>query len=344
MDAAARRQARRNRLNDRKKALTAESSARWANAIIAGNDGQHRLAGDAQHRHITELQAAIATIEKRLAQPTGDTLTADERTARRKTRMPKGYPTQAERFAKLRRLQRLRAELARVTADWEHGRVRVVEGGKRLAKRRHYLEAANMTPPEWREVWECARYRIEAMGSGEEPFGNLTITVTPNGVVSLRLPKPLEHLANAPRGRYVLSARAVFAYRAGEWRVRITAGKPMSYRIGRKPGRDGRYLTAAWAATPETIGLRPETPDSGVPAHGPAVGVDLNDGTSHYDTSMSMAIRSADRNVSALTLWVRQDAGMPRSGMRSRGSSTSVPRIASIPSPCKTSTSPTPAL
>jgi hypothetical protein len=28
----------------RKKVLTAESSARWANAIIAGNDGQYRLA------------------------------------------------------------------------------------------------------------------------------------------------------------------------------------------------------------------------------------------------------------------------------------------------------------
>jgi hypothetical protein len=43
-DDAAKRQLRRDRLNTRKKALTAESSARWANAIIAGNDGQYRLA------------------------------------------------------------------------------------------------------------------------------------------------------------------------------------------------------------------------------------------------------------------------------------------------------------
>jgi hypothetical protein len=70
---ATKRQARRDRLNARKKALTAESSARWANAIIAGNDAQYRLGRDVKHRHIVGLQAAIATIEKRMAQPTGDT-------------------------------------------------------------------------------------------------------------------------------------------------------------------------------------------------------------------------------------------------------------------------------
>jgi hypothetical protein len=57
-----RRQVRRERLNARKKALTAQSSARWANAIIAGNDDQYRLARDAQFRHLMGLKAAIATI------------------------------------------------------------------------------------------------------------------------------------------------------------------------------------------------------------------------------------------------------------------------------------------
>ncbi len=61
-------------------------SARWANAIIAANDDQYRLARDAQYRHIVGLRAAIATIEKRLAAPTTDTLTVSERKARRKTR------------------------------------------------------------------------------------------------------------------------------------------------------------------------------------------------------------------------------------------------------------------
>jgi hypothetical protein len=279
LDGEAKRQARRGRLNTRKKALTAQSSARWANAIIAGNDAQYRLARDAQQRHIIGLRAAISTIEKRLAAPTGDTLSPQQCRARRKAKLAKGYATQAERFAKQRRLQVLRAELNRVSADWDHHRVRVTEGGKRLAKTRHHLPAANLTESGWREQWDCARDRIEAKGSGDEPFGNLTITVTPAGQVSVRLPKPLGYLANAPHGRYLLSGTAVFAYRAEEWRARITGGKSMSYAITRRPGRGGRYLTAAWACTPTTSDLAgAESPDGDARAEGPVVGVDLNDG------------------------------------------------------------------
>ena len=66
---------------------------------------------------------------------------------------------------------------------------------------------------EWRERWEAARWRIESIGTGSERFGNLTITVTPDGEVSLRLPRPLEHIANTKRGRYILSGTANFPYR-----------------------------------------------------------------------------------------------------------------------------------
>ena len=276
MDETAKRRARRDRRNIRKKTLTAESSARWANAIIAGNDDQYRLARDAQRRHIIALRAAIAIIEKRLSQPTADTLTPEQHRARRKAKLPKGYPTQAERFQKQRRLQRLRAELGRVSADWDKRRVHVVEGGKRMARTRHNLDAVELTPSAWRERWDCSRDRIEANGSGDEPFGNLTITVTPDGEVSLRLPKPLEHLSNATHGRYVLTDKAVFSYRADEWRERITSGQSMSYAIARRPGRAGRYLTAAWALTPQPIDA--QRPDCDVRACGPVVGVDLNDG------------------------------------------------------------------
>jgi IS605 OrfB family transposase len=279
MDDEAKRQARRDRLNTRKKALTAESSARWANAIIAGNDAQYRLARDAQHRHIIGLRAAIATIEKRLARPTGDTLTPGQRKERKKAKLPKGYATQAERFQKQRRLQRLRATLGRVSADRDNHRVRVTDGGKRLAKTRHNLDAAELTLDGWREEWDCARDRIEAKGSGDEPFGNLTITITPAGEVSLRLPKPLEHLANAAHGRYILSGRAVFSHRGDEWRARITGGQSVAYAITRRPGRGGRYLTAAWTCPPPTsdITCAPSRNDD-APADGPLVGVDLNEG------------------------------------------------------------------
>jgi IS605 OrfB family transposase len=270
---------RRDRLNARKTALTAESSARWANAIIAGNNNRYRLARDAQCRHIAGLRAAIATIEKRLDQPTGDTVTAEQRRERRQAKCPKGYATQAERYSKQQRLQRLRAELARVSADWDNNRVHITEGGKRLAKVRRNLGAANLTLLEWREKWDCARGRIEAVGSRDEPFGNLTITVTPDGKVSLRLPKPLEHLANAPHGRYELAGRAVFSYRADVWRARITCGKSVYYAITRRPGRAGRYLTAAWACAETTSDvLCAQTVGDDIFAEGPVVGVDLNEG------------------------------------------------------------------
>ena len=276
LGADARRRVRRERLNTRKGRLTAQSSARWANAIIGANDDQYRLSRDAQYRHIIGLRAAIATIEKRLAQPTGDTLTAGERNARRGR--VKGYPTQAERFHKQRRLQHLRADLARAEADRDALRVRVTDGTKRLAKARHNLDAAGLTEEGWRENWDCARYRIQATGSGDEPFGNLTLIVTPDGQVSVRLPKPLEHLANAKHGRYVLSGTATFSHRADEWLARITGGQSVSYTITRKPGRAGRYLTAAWATPAGPDCAAAGAADADVVAAGPVVAVDLNDG------------------------------------------------------------------
>lgn len=117
LDEDAKHQVRRDRLNARKKALTAQSSARWASAVIVGNADQYRLARDAQYRHMIGLRAAIATLGKRLAAPTADTLTVAQRKARRAAKSTKGYATQSERFAKQQRLQHLRGELARVQAD-----------------------------------------------------------------------------------------------------------------------------------------------------------------------------------------------------------------------------------
>ena len=311
LDADARRQARRGRLNTRKAALTAQSSARWANAIIAANDDQYRLARDAQYRHIVGLRAAIATIEKRLAAPTADTFTVEDRKARRKTKAPRGYCTRAERFEKQRRRQHLRAELARVEAERAQNRVRVVEGGARLAKTRHHLDTAGLTPAQWRDEWDAARYRITANGSGDEPFGNLTITVTPDGQVSIRMPKPLEHLANAKRGRYVLSGVAVFAHRGHEWAARITSAKSVCYTITRRPGRAGRYLSASWATPALPCGAgRVEGCAAGDDpyAGGPVVGVDLNDG--------HLALRRLDAHGNPVGAATRIDIDLSGSSAR----------------------------
>ena len=301
--------ARRDRRNIRKKQLTTNSSARWANAIISANDAQYGSARDAQRRHIIGLQAAIGTIEKRLAQPTADILTSEERRTRGKAKLAKGYATQAERFEKQRRLQRLRAQLHRVCADWDEKRVHVVEGGKRLAKTRHHLDGASLTLAGWRDNWGCARYRIEALGSRDEPFGNLTLTVTPRGQVSLRPPKPLEHLANAPHGRYVLSDTAVFPYRAEEWRARMTGGQPVSYTISRKPGRAGRYLTAEWSCPPTTVdAVGSPSPQREVRACGAVVGVDLNEG--------HLAVRRIDEHGNPVGRPIRIDIDLTGSSAR----------------------------
>jgi hypothetical protein len=261
-----------------KRGLTARTSSRWANAIIIANDAQYRRSRDAQDRHIADLHAAITVIEKRLAQPTADTLTNQEWAAQKRRRLPKGYPSQAERFQKQRRLQSLRAELGRVTADRESGHVRVTEGGRLLARARHGLQSVGISAAQWRESWKTSRWRIEAIGTRYEPYGNLTITIAPGGQVSIRLPRPLEHLANAKRGRYALSGTARFAYRGEEWLARITGGKPMTYIITRRPERTGVYLTAAWATTSQTADPCLEAPKPGARAAGPVVGVDLNDG------------------------------------------------------------------
>jgi hypothetical protein len=310
LDADQRRTVRRGRLNARKKGLTAQSSARWANAIIAANDDQYRLARDAQYRHIVELQAAIATIDRRLAAPTTDMLTVSKRKARRKTKVVKGYATQAERFVKQRRVQHLRAELARVQADRDKHRVRVVEGGKRLARTRHHLAQAGLTDAQWRDKWAAARYRITANGSPDEPFGNLTITVNSDGRVCIRLPKPLEHLANTARGRYVLSGAAVFAHRSHEWATRITGGKSVSYTVTRKPGRAGVYLSASWAipSVPYWVGRQDCDAGADVFAAGSVVGVDLNDG--------HIAVRRLDEHGNPVGAAVRIEMDLSGSTMR----------------------------
>jgi hypothetical protein len=65
LDGEQRRSARRGRLNARKGGLTAQSSARWANAVIAGNDDQYRLAREARHRADHRL-----TVRRYAAAPT----------------------------------------------------------------------------------------------------------------------------------------------------------------------------------------------------------------------------------------------------------------------------------
>ncbi|MEV0488577.1 hypothetical protein AB0I23_00540 [Streptomyces atratus] len=178
----------------RKQGLTAQSSSRWAGAVTKGTHDQYALARRGQFACRDTLHDGIRMLLHRLSLPVGEKGTKGK---------PGGYRSQGEWFHKSRRLNILHAGLAAVEDDIATGPVHVVRGGKKLARNRHNLAAAGLTEAGWRDRWEAARWFLSADGESGKRFGNETIRVTPDGEVSIKLPKPLEHLANAPRGRYV---------------------------------------------------------------------------------------------------------------------------------------------
>lgn len=246
-------------LAERKRSLTAETSSRWAGSIVRGNDAQHALAVRGQQAHLADMRKAIATIDRRAAVRCGSFDAS-------KAKKVRGYRTPRERAMKLRRRDALAARCRELEADLAAGIVHIVEGGKALARKRQNLDAAGLDERRWREAWDAERSWVQANGSKGEPFGNLTITVAPDGACSIRLPRALEHLANAPRGRLLLEAPAIFRHRGDERAAQAAAGRAISYRIRRMAGRPGWYLDASWTIEPEAI------PDDG----GRILGVDLN--------------------------------------------------------------------
>lgn len=226
-----------DRWAQRKQALTGQFSSRWAGSITKATHDQWALARRGQHAHIQSLQSGVDTISRRLSLPVGEKGTR---------RAPGGYRSERERFHKTRRLHVLEDRLERVRADREAGRVCVVRGGKRLLGTRHHLEEAQLTESRWRQRWEASRRFLQADGESGKRYGNETIRVTPDGEVSLKLPAPLAHLANAKHGRYVLAAKVSFPYRGDTWRDRVTTNRAVAYRIHEDVDRGRWYLTASW--------------------------------------------------------------------------------------------------
>ncbi|WP_176740228.1 transposase [Streptomyces sp. Ncost-T10-10d] len=221
----------------RKRDLTAQSSSRIAGAITKATHDQWALARRCQAAHIQTLEAGIRTLRHRLSLPIGEPGTK---------RAAGGYRSKSEWFHKSRRLAALEARHAAVVADRQAGRVRVVRGGRRLLNTRHHLTQARLTEGKWRERWDAERWFIAADGESGKRFGNETIRVTPDGEVSIKLPAPLTHLANAKHGRYTLTARIGFAHRGQEWADRITTNRAVAYRIHLDTDRGRWYLTASW--------------------------------------------------------------------------------------------------
>ncbi|MEV6031817.1 hypothetical protein AB0L65_11745 [Nonomuraea sp. NPDC052116] len=203
----------------------------------------------------------MATITRRLSQPVGKKGTRKD---------PGGYRSAQEWFAKSRRLHLLQDRLARQRADRQAGRVRVVRGGKQLARARHNLAQAQLAEPERPQRWEAGRWFLAADGESGKRFGNETIRITPDGQVSIKMPAPLAQHANAPHGRYVLAARVRFAHRGTEWADRIEANRAVAYRIHLDTARGRWYITASWQRP-----AFPAIPMAAALAHG-VIGVDTN--------------------------------------------------------------------
>jgi IS605 OrfB family transposase len=247
----------------RKREMTAGSSSRWAGSITKASHDQWALARRAQAAHLASLDAAITMICHRLSVPVGE---------KGSKKVAGGYRSKREWHAKSRRLAALKDRRAKVAADVAAGRLHVVRGGRRLVNTRHHLEEAGLTESAWRARWEAARMFVSADGESGKAGGNETIRITPEGTVSIRLPEPLTHLANAPHGRYVLAAKVTFHHRADEWADRVAANRAVAYTLTRDPRRGRWYVTACWQPAPI-----PQLPLAAALAAG-CVGVDTNDG------------------------------------------------------------------
>ena len=87
---------------ERKRALTEQSSSRWAGSVTKATHDQWALARRGQRAHIQSLEAGIETITHRLSLPVGEKGTK---------RAPGGYRSRQEWFAKSRRLHLLEDRL-----------------------------------------------------------------------------------------------------------------------------------------------------------------------------------------------------------------------------------------
>ena len=238
---------------DRKRALTAPSSSRWAGAITRTSGDQWERA----HANLLDvrvgLRCAVTRLRARLAVPVG------QARGRGRSRV-RGYQSQAERFEKQRRLQHLRSRLGEVEGRLAAGRVSVCRGGRRLARLRQAVAGAGdggsgkdgrtsqVTHAQWRERWEAERLFLTADGEADKAWGNETIRVHPDEQwLELRLPSPLAHLSNTP-GRaatYRLSCPVVFTHRRAEWAAQAASGA-VRYDLSFDPARGRWYAAASW--------------------------------------------------------------------------------------------------
>ena len=273
----------------RKRALTAESSSRWAGAITRISEDQWRLAVQNLAAERASLRARTGRVEARLTAPAGG-----------RSGTTRGYATAAERHAKDIRRRALRARLARAERRLAAGAVPVTRGGKALLRQRANLAAAGLTEARWRARWEAARLFLTADGEAAKRWGNETIRFSPDeGWLEVKLPAPLADLANRPHGRYRLSCPVRFSYRGDELAAQAATGA-VRYDITCDPASAGG--TSTGRGRPQ---LLPAPPLEELREY-PVVAVDVN--VSH----LAVAVVAPDGNVLGVPFTVPLDlAGLP---------------------------------
>jgi hypothetical protein len=96
---------------ERKQALTAVSSSRWAGAITRAVEDQYQLGMRTLAANVADLRAAVEVLEQRCALRPGELAPMHdaEASGHRRSQRCRGYRSAAERFAKTRRLAMLRS-------------------------------------------------------------------------------------------------------------------------------------------------------------------------------------------------------------------------------------------
>ena len=280
----------------RKRALTGESSSRWAGAITRASEDQYRLAEQNLRAERASLRVRVTRIEGRLAVPAGG-----------RSGKARGYATAAERHGKDLRCRALRARLARAERRLAAGSVRVTRGGRALLRKRANLAAAGLTEQEWRARWEAARLFLTADGDAAKNWGNETIRFNPDeGWLEIKLSASLAVLANRPHGRYRLSCPVAFTYRGDEVAAQAATGA-IRYDITCDPASGRWYLDASWRINPGPAPALDEL------RRHPVVAVDVNAG------HLAVAVLAADGNVLGTPVTVALDlAGLPASARDGR--------------------------
>ena len=254
----------------RKQALTAASSSRWAGAITRTVEDQYQLGMRGLATHVADLRAAVAVSSSaaRCAPANSHRRRRRVRSAQR-SRRRRGYRSAAERFAKTRRLAALSCRLSIAECALAAGRPSITVGGKRLWRNRSHLDTTDMSEQRWRDRWDAARLFLTADGESGKAGGNETIRVDAAGQLRIKTPAALVERFGS---HLVIADPVRFGHRGGEWADRVAARQAVRYDISYDPDRDRWYLDASWKTTPEPARAIDEL------RAGRVLGVDLNDG------------------------------------------------------------------